>query len=232
MAELNVFSVGAAQALVNALTPRLLAETGVEVRAAFQPVGALREKLVGGAQCDLVVSSHVMLEELALEGRIVADTVAMLGRVRTAIAVRSRDRTPAIATREELRAALAAAPAIYIPDPVRATAGSHFLKVLHALGLDRDVSGRLQTRPTGAAAMAELARSEQEGSIGCTQITEIRMTPGVKLVGPLAGAFELATAYAVGLSASARDAVHARRFAEMLAGRESAALRLQSGFEP
>jgi molybdate transport system substrate-binding protein len=232
VAELNVFSVGAAQALVNALTPRLLAETGVEVRATFQPVGALREKLAGGAQCDLVVSSHVMLEELALEGRIVADTVAMLGRVRTGVAVRARDRAPAIATRDQLRTTLAAAPAIYIPDPVRATAGSHFLKVVRALGLDHELSSRLRPHPTGVAAMAALARSEQEGSIGCTQITEIRMTPGVKLVGPLAGAFELATAYAVGLSASARPGAHARRFAEMLAGRESAALRLQSGFEP
>jgi molybdate transport system substrate-binding protein len=231
MAELLLFSAGAAQGLVSALTARFFAETGIEVRATFQPVGVLREKLVAGEACDLLVSTHVMLEELALEGRIVADTVAMLGRVRTGIAVRSRDRAPAIDTREALRASLVAAPAIYIPDPARATAGIHFLKVLRALALDQELAPRLHTHPNGAAAMAALARSDQEGAMGCTQITEIRITSGVQLVGPLKGTFELATAYAVGLSAVARDREHARRFAEMLAGRESAALRLRSGFE-
>ena len=217
---------------MSALTARFFAETGIEVRATFQPVGVLREKLVAGEPCDLLVSTHVMLEELALEGRIVADTVAMLGRVRTGIAVRSRDRAPAIDTREALGASLVAAPAIYLPDPARATAGIHFLKVLRVLALDQELAPRLHTHANGAAAMAALARSDQEGSIGCTQITEIRITSGVKLVGPLKGSLELATAYAVGLSAVARDGAHARRFAEMLAGRESAALRLQSGFEP
>ena len=232
MAELHLFSAGAAQGLVTALIPRFFAETGMEVRATFLPVGALREKLVAGEACDLLVSTHVMLEELALEDRIVADTVAMLGRVRTGIAVRMRDRAPAIQTRDALRASLVAAPAIYVPDPARATAGIHFLKVLRTLALDRELAPRLHAHPNGAAAMAALARSDQEGSIGCTQITEIRITPGVKLVGPLAGTFELATAYAVGLSAVAHESAHARRLAEMLAGRESAALRLQSGFEP
>ena len=232
MAELHLFSAGAAQGLVNALTPRFLAETGVEVRATFQPVGALRERLVAGEPCDVLVSTHVMLEELALEGPVIADSVAMFGRVRTGVAVRSRDRVPAIATREALRESLVAAPAIYIPDPARATAGIHFLRVLRALALEQELAPRLHAYPNGVAAMTALAGSDQAGPIGCTQITEIRITPGIKLVGPLAGAFELATAYAVGLTATARAEPHARRFAEMLAGRGSAALRLQSGFEP
>ena len=43
--------------------------------------------------------------------------------------------------------------------------------------------------------MRELARSTATGLVGCTQITEIKYTPGVVLVGALPPGFELSTVY-------------------------------------
>ena len=39
--------------------------------------------------------------------------------------------------------------------------------------------------------MREMAASDEGNAIGCTQITEIKYTPGVALVGPLPVEFEL-----------------------------------------
>jgi hypothetical protein len=57
------------------------------------------------------------------------------------------------------------------------------------------VGPRCRTFPNGATAMRELAAAGTPRSIGCTQVTEIRYTEGVDLVGALPPPFELATVY-------------------------------------
>jgi molybdate transport system substrate-binding protein len=230
--DLRLLSAGAAQGVVSALAPDFRARTGCELRATFQAVGALKEKLLAGEHCDVLISTRAMLDEFVREGRVLADTVAALGRVQTGVAVREIDPEPAIATREELRASLCAASAIYFPDPARATAGIHFARVLRTLGLDASLASRLHPHPNGASAMTALARSGTAGSIGCTQVTEIRSTAGVKLVGALPEPFVLATVYAVAVASAAHDPSLARELARMLSGPESQDLRGRCGFEP
>ena len=150
----------------------------------------------------------------------------------TGIAVRSGEPRPAIADRAALRETLAAATALYCPDPERATAGIHFVKVLRELGLWPDVAPRLRSYPSGAVAMGELARAQGPGLVGCTQVTEILYTPGVTLVGPLPVEFELATVYSAAVSSRARHPELARRLVEMLAGPTAARLRAAGGFAP
>ena len=159
--------------------------------------------------------------------------------MRTGIAVRAGEALPDIATPDALKASLLAASAIYFPDPQRATAGIHFASVLDKLGIRDAVAPRLRTFANGATAMHELATSVAPGAIGCTQITEIKYTPGIALVGPLPAAFELATVYAAALGAQVQDAELAQqrqaelaqRFVDLLAGPETRALRVDAGFE-
>jgi molybdate transport system substrate-binding protein len=103
--------------------------------------------------------------------------------------------------------------------------------VIHALGIDATIGRRLRSYPNGAIAMRELAQSRESPAIGCTQVTEIRYTQGVALVGPLPGEFELATAYSVGVFFQARQPELARRFAELLSGATAREFRLNGGFE-
>jgi molybdate transport system substrate-binding protein len=95
---------------------------------------------------------------------------------------------PTTDTPEALTAVLRAARGIYFPDPLKATAGIHFMKVLQTLGLDGD-AGRPPAAPTRTAqqpwpSMAQRATSP--GLIGCTQVTEILFAPGVELSRPAA----------------------------------------------
>jgi molybdate transport system substrate-binding protein len=228
---LRLLSAGAAQGLANALAPRLLADGSVELKGAFMPVGAVRERLLAGEACDVVVSTPAMLEELARDQKVDGATIASLGRVHTAVAVRTGEPRPPIETPEALAGTLAAAERVFVPDLDRATAGIHFAKVLRALGLRDAVASRLSVHASGAEAMAALAASRQRPSLGCTQATEIRNTEGVQLVGPLPAPFALATFYAAAVSASAHDAHAARRFVALLSGPEAAALRHAAGFE-
>jgi molybdate transport system substrate-binding protein len=135
---------------------------------------------------------------------------------------------PAVGDAEGLRAALLAAHSIYFPDPRLATAGIHFAKVLERLGITDD--GRFRTFPNGATAMAALAASTTSKPIGCTQVTEILNTPGVKLVAPLPAGYELATIYTAGIASKAQSPDLARQLSDLLSGASAKPARAKAGF--
>ena len=229
--DLNILSAGASKGVVESLQAQFSAETGVGIHGTFRAVGAIKEKALAGEPCDVIILTAAMIDELARFGRVFPGTVAPLGRVRTAIAVREGDALPDISGREALHRLVLASAAIYLPDAERATAGIHFVKVLHALGVYETVEPRLRSYPNGAMAMRELAQSLESPTIGCTQVTEIKYSPGVTLVGPLPAEFELATAYSVGVYFKAHQPALARRFAELLSGESAREVRLNGGFE-
>jgi len=228
---LHVLSAGAAQGLVTAMAPQFLAETGIALRTTFGAVGAILEKLVQGERCDLLILTKAMIEELALSHDVVAGTDAALGRVRTGIGVRYGDAAPDITDRAALERSLRAATDIFLPDPQRATAGIHFVRVLEQLGIYTEVMPQLRPYPNGATAMHALAQSDVPTPIGCTQVSEIKFTKGATLVGPLPQEFELATVYSVAICTRTREPEFARRFASLLTGSKAETVRAEAGFE-
>jgi molybdate transport system substrate-binding protein len=229
--DLRILSAGAAQGVVKALAELFRAETGAAAKATFGAVGAMRAKLLAGERCDLVILTAAQIADLERDGRVLRDASAPLGRVRTGVAVRECDALPDITTAEALRATLLAASAIYVPDPKLATAGIHFMSVLGKLGIAAALERRVRSFPNGATAMRELAQSRAPGEIGCTQITEIRYTPGVVLVGALPARFELATVYTAAVCTASTERDLALRFLAMLTSEQSQALRAAAGFE-
>lgn len=228
--KLRVFSGGAAQGLVGALAPDFQAAYGVTIDGAFTAVGALRDRLVAGEAADIVILSRALIDELAASGHVDIRSAVDIGIVLTGIAVRAGDAIPDIVDADTLRAALAAADAVYLPDPARATAGIHFAGVIARLGLTAALAARMRPFPNGATAMRELAAATSAHPIGCTQITEILATPGLTPVGPLPKAFELATVYTAAVTTRSAAPKLAGEFVRRLAGDDAHKLRHQLGF--
>jgi len=132
---LHVLCAGAVQGLVKALQTRFFDETGATLDARFGAVGAMKEALLGGAPCDVMIVTDAMVRALQREDKLRADSLAPLGRVRTGIAVRAGEPVPDVSTPESLKTCLLAAGAVFFPDPERATAGIHFASVLDRLGV-------------------------------------------------------------------------------------------------
>lgn len=195
MESLNVLGGGAVQGLVQRLRPVLEARLGRPVVADFGAVGAMAERYRQGEPCDVLVLSEALIERLAQEGHLVAHSAVPVGSVKTGVALRLADAVPPLALPDELRNALLAATSIHVPDPVKSTAGIHVMDVLRRLGIADAVQARMRSHANGATAMAALSRAEDARPIGCTQITEILLTPGVKVASALEGAFALATVY-------------------------------------
>jgi molybdate transport system substrate-binding protein len=228
--KLTILSGGAAQGLVDALAAAFKAQSGCEIDGTFGAVGAMRDKLLGGAPGDLLILTRALVDELAAQGHVVANSAVNIGTVQTAVAVRSGEPLPDVGSAAGLRSALLAADAIYFPDPKLATAGIHFARVIERLGIAADVASRIKTYPNGATAMRELAAARGGRPIGCTQVTEILSTPGAQLVAPLPEGFELATVYTAGVCARAALPGQAQALAALLAGDAARGARERAGF--
>ena len=224
---LNVLSAGAAKAVVTAVAQ----QAGIPLAGAFGAVGAMQDKLLAGEPADVIVLTAPMLQALAAQGRVDGASIAALGKVRTGFAVKAGAARPAIADAEQLRAALLAADALYVPDTRLSTAGKHVAAMLSALGIAGELQARLREYPNGATAMREMAAGKDARPVGCTQVSEILYTPGVDLVGALPAQFELSTVYAAAVCTQAADARAAAGFVATLCGAATAALRTQAGFE-
>ncbi len=231
MTQLHILSGGAAFGLVSKLEARFQTESGFNIAGTFNAVGVMRDQLLAGAPCDVVILTAALIAQLEASGHVVAGSARALGSVKTGIAARSGDAQPAVGTPDELKTALLSATGIYFPDPVKATAGIHFMNVLKQLGIDGQVAQRLRPYPNGATAMGEMAQCGEAGVIGCTQVTEILYTHSVTLIAPLPKAFELATVYTAAVSSQAVHPLSAGALVKLLASPEVAALRSAGGFD-
>ena len=106
------------------------------------------------------------------------------------------------------------------------------MSVLKALGIHGEVARYLRPYPNGATAMRHLAQATDIRPIGCTQITEIKYTEGITLVGPLPKAHDLSTVYSAVASSRSAHPELAQRLVTLLSGPQTQAMRTAGGFEP
>ena len=218
MTSLNILSGGAAHGLVASLAPKFKTLTGLDIEGEFGAVGAMADKLRAGTPADIVVLTAAIIAKLAAENLVVGTSIANIGLVETAMAVRAGDPKVSVGDAATLRAAFLAADAI------------HVAKVLQQLGIADDVAARLKIYPNGATAMRHLAASDAARPVGCTQSTEIISTTGVMLSGSLPQGCELSTMYTAAVATRAANARQAQSLIGLLIGADQRELRERAGF--
>ena len=230
MSSLNILSGGAAHGLVASLTPAFKGKTGFDIRGEFGAVGGMADKLRNGVATDIIILTAALVAKLAGEKLVVPTSVADVGVVETALAVRSGDPKVSVRNADDLRAAFLAADALFVPDIKASTAGIHVATVLAQLGIADEVAARLKIYPNGATAMRELAASDAKRPVGCTQSTEIISTKGVELSGSLPKGCELATMYTAGVTTRAAHASEAQALIKLLTSADAREERARAGF--
>jgi molybdate transport system substrate-binding protein len=227
--KINLFSGGAAKAVVTGLQQDFEKASGSTMAAAFGAVGTMRDKLLAGEACDVIILSDALIKDLEQKGHVVAGSARPLGRVDTGVAVRKGTPPITMADGAQLKAALSKAAGFYVPNMEKSTAGIHIAGMLKKLGLFDALKDRIHEYPNGAVAMEALAESAGDHMIGCTQVTEIMYTPGITLVGELPSEFALSTIYTAALCTKAAQPELARRFIETMTSEGSKALRAKAG---
>jgi molybdate transport system substrate-binding protein len=232
MTELKILSGGAAQGLVGSLATKFKEQTGLDISGEFGAVGAMAAKLREGTPADILVLTSALIAKLVGEKLVDGASVKDIGRVETALAVRSGDPLVSAGDAASLRAAFLAADAIFVPDTKASTAGIHVAKVLGQLGIVDEVANRLKIYPNGATAMRHMAESDARCPIGATQATEIIATKGIQLSGALPKGCDLATVYTAAITVKAAHAREAQVLIDLLTSTEQRPLRERAGFLP
>jgi molybdate transport system substrate-binding protein len=189
-------------------------------------------KLREGTPADILVLTSALISTLAGEKLVDRTSVKDVGRVETALAVRSGDPLVSAPDAASLRAVLLAADAIFVPDTKASTAGIHVAKVLAQLGIADEVANRLRIYPNGATAMRHMAESDARRPVGCTQATEIIATKGIQLSGALPKGCDLATIYTAAVTKKAAHAREAQVLIDLLISADERPLRERAGFLP
>lgn len=193
--DLSVLSGGATFGLVDEVKKEFEAREQCRINGQFGAVGAMKDKLLAGEPCDVVILSRTLIDGLNQRGTLVPDSIRDVAIIGTGIAVIAGEAAAPITDQASFIAALKKASGIYIPDMAKSTAGIHLKKTFQNLGIFDAIKDRIHEFPNGATAMKTMAENAVPGSLGCTQLTEIRYTPGVVAVAPLPAGCALDTVY-------------------------------------
>ena len=212
-----IFAAGATKHAIDELRDALRAAGRPVPDAAYDTVGALRDRILAGERPAVTLLSAEAVRALRQRGIVPADGVTVVGRTGVGLAAPAGRPVPDIATPETFRAALLAADTIAYADPARgATAGRHVAATIERLGLTEALRPKLRLVPFGVEGITMASRGEV--ALAFSQATEIINRPGVQLVGLLPDALNLWTVYE---AAIVRDGEEARALLAMM-GTEAA----------
>jgi len=119
-----------------------------------------------------------------------------LGSTVAGVAVTPGSKKPDVSTPDSLKAALLAARRIAVSDPARgATVGTHFMKVIEALGVKDEVLRKIAFATDGLETTRRVVAGEAD--FGVSQSSEIVQASPDAFAGPFPNEFALATNFAL-----------------------------------
>ncbi len=115
MDTLDIFSAGAAQAVVARLARSFQLDSKDLFNASYGAVHSLKSRILAGESVDVIVLTDALINELIGKSLVVAGSRVDLGTVGTGLAVHANMPLPAVASLPMLRATLLASEKLSVP---------------------------------------------------------------------------------------------------------------------
>lgn len=223
----RVLSTLALKGAVHNLAGHHEAASGVRIDADFAPTLALLDRLRGGEGADVVILTREGLDDMAREGRVVADSCVDLARSYVGLAVKAGAAHPDVATEPALRAALLAARSVAYSRI--GASGILFAQLIERLGIASEINTRATIIPSGFTAERLVAGA---ADLAVQQISELKQVGGIEVVGPIPRELQTPAVFSAGRMAASSKAVLSDRLLRFLASSEVAPVLRESGLEP
>jgi molybdate transport system substrate-binding protein len=227
--EVKVYAAAAVKSPFAKLAEDYEKATGHTVVFVFDTAGATEQKFRADSSAALLVTTEALIADRVKSGTLKGGTNRRLGATVAAFAVPPGAPKPDISTPAKLKAALLAARRIAFSDPARgATVGTHFTKVIEALGIKNEVLQKATVAPDGVETMRLVL--DKKVDLGVSQMSEIVQANRDALVGPFPGEFELATTFSIWYRADVSSSV--KGFAALITSAAGQARLAAEGFRP
>jgi len=221
---MKLMSTLAVKGVLDELLPAFERASGHKVAISYDPTAAMIPRIDGGERADVTILTTTGIDRLIAQGVLAAGSRVDLARSSVGIAVRQGAPKPDIATPDAFRRALLAASSIVYS---RAGAsGIFFVKLIERLGIAREIEAKAVVVPAGFTGETV---AEGKAEIAVQQVSELMVTPGIDLVGPLPHELQEYLDFAGGVFASAPEAAIARQFLSFLSAPEHAEVYRRRG---
>lgn len=209
---MKLMSTLAVKGVLDVLLPQFERESGRKVEISYDPTAAMIPRIDGGERADITILTTTGIDRLIAQGVLAAGSRVDLARSSVGIAVKQGARKPDISTPDAFRRALLDARSIVYS---RAGAsGIFFVKLIERLGIAREIEAKAVIVPAGFTGETV---AEGKAEIAVQQVSELMVTPGVDLVGPLPHEYQEYLDFAGGVFASAPAAAEGASLLRFLA---------------
>ena len=208
--NVKIYAAAVAKTPLTAIAADFEKTTGNMVTLVFDTAGATEQRFRADPEASLLITTVPLIRNAESSGTLKDGTSTLLGSTVAGVAVPPKSAKPDVSSPEKLKAALLAAKRIAVSDPARgATVGTHFMKVIEALGVKDDVVKKTTFASDGIETMRLVL--EGKADIGVSQSSEIVQASPDSLAGPFPKEFALATDFSLwhrnAMSAAVKDFV-------------------------
>jgi len=227
-ADLKILCASGMREIVSELQPRLAQVVGGQVSISFGEAGDLRKRIQGGEIADVAILPRIVLDQVAGDGNVVAETIIDISQSSIGIGIRKDGPKPDISTADKFKDVLLGARAIVVTDPASGgVAGVHVAEVFRLLGIMDQLTPRLRlTRGQRNATFVAAG----EADIAVQLSNENRMVPGITFI-PFPTEFDRTFVFSAALGTNAKEANAARTILQFLASPETATVVAAKGMD-
>jgi molybdate transport system substrate-binding protein len=228
-ATIDVLSAGAVEPGLRAAVKEFEAATGHKVVITFNSAPRLKARLASNQFADIVIAPLDTIEEQENRGRFAITNRAIIGRVGIGMAVRSNLTKPTIGSEAAFEKTLRSAKAVIYNN---ASTGVHLQKQFDRLGWSSWIQDKAERPGSGSEVAERLLKGQgSELEVGFAAITEMNLYAdrGLNYVGPVPGAFQNFTQYAVSLDTQSNEMQAATALLKYLSSPKARVIFIEHG---
>ncbi|GAA5233153.1 ABC transporter substrate-binding protein [Verticiella sediminum] len=193
MTAVRVFATLALQGVIEQARSELEAAAAMGLDVRFAPTADLMACIGRGEEADVAVLTRGAIEDLIGRGLLTTDNRIDLAVSHIAAAVKAGAPHPDIGTLDAFQSALLEARSVAYSRT--GISGSHFADLIERLGIASALNARAQV-PSGGFTATLLVDGRCDLAI--QQLSELRVVPGIEIVGHLPEGAQLATVFTAG----------------------------------
>jgi molybdate transport system substrate-binding protein len=211
-AEIHVLCSNGLKAVMEDLAPRFEKATGHKVIVKFGLAAGFKQQIEAGEAFDLAVLTPPLIDDLIKQGKMAADSRAVIARTGLAIMIRAGARKPDVSTTEAFKRSLMEAKSIAFAK--EGASGVAFAALLPRLGIADALKSKLKPTSTGEEVNELVVRGDAE--FGVLPLSEILGVRGADLGGMFPADVQTYITMATAASSGAKQGVAARELIKFL----------------
>lgn len=212
--ELRLLSAASMQTVFKEVIGDFEQRSGYKVSLRYSTMGAITDRVIGGEEADLIISSPASISTLAARGKVKPESTVTVAKTGVGIVVPAGDPAPRIASVDDFKQALRAARVVVYANPAGGgAAGVYIARTIEKLGIAEELKAK--TRYGAGGDVAEVTVAQGAGALGVTQVSEIVGKPGMQYV-PVPEALQNYTGFVAAIPSGVDESAAAHAFLAFL----------------